>query len=294
MINTDNLKELKLIDEEPDTAMDDDLVDDEVAEAEGESLPDAPAAKPKKIAITVKDVSISYQSMRATSIKSLIKGKGFSGKDRHLAVDNVSFEVEKGQIIGITGRNGAGKSTLLRAIGGIFAANEGTIDLHGNSVSLLAIGVGFQKELTGRENIMLSGLLLGFSEKEIKEKMDRIIKFSELGSFIDKPVKTYSSGMYSKLAFSVTAILKTDIMLVDEVLSVGDRHFKKKSLHHMKKLIKSKKRTVLMVSHSEKTLRSLCHKVLWLDHGKLVMFGDANEVLDEYEKFMEGEERAAD
>ena len=140
----------------------------------------------------------------------------------------MSFNVPKGNILGIVGKNGSGKSTMLNAIAGIFAPDSGTIDLKGNSVSLLSIGVGFQRELTGRENIILSGMLLGFSEKAVRERMEEIIEFSELGKFIDAPVRTYSSGMYSKLAFSITAILETDIMLIDEVLSVGDARFKKK------------------------------------------------------------------
>lgn len=139
--------------------------------------------------------------------------------------------------MGIIGKNGSGKSTLLRALAGIFSADEGTIDLHGHSVSLLSIGVGFQKKLSGRENILLSGILLGFTETQVREKMDEIIAFSELGDFIDLPVKTYSSGMYSKLAFSITAILETEIMLVDEVLSVGDAKFKKKSFKKIHNLI---------------------------------------------------------
>ena len=173
---------------------------------------------------------------------------------------------------------------------GIFSANEGTIDLHGHSVSLLAIGVGFQKALTGRENIMLSGLLLGFSEEDVRREMPRIIKFSELGEFIDKPVRTYSSGMYSKLAFSITAVLETDIMLIDEVLSVGDRHFKKKSYRRMKRMIEDRSHTVMIVSHSDATLRSLCDTVIWMNDGVIKMIGDADLVLDAYEDFMEGED----
>ena len=202
------------------------------------------------------------------------------------AVRGVSFNVPKGQIMGIIGKNGSGKSTMLRAIAGIFAPDSGSIDLHGFSVSLLSIGVGFQKKLTGRENIILSGMLLGFSEEHIKEKMDQIIKFAELGDFIDRPVRTYSSGMYSKLAFSITAILETDIMLIDEVLSVGDAKFKKKSYNKMKKLITDKNKTVIIVSHSSETLRKLCDTILWLHDGEVKMQGSVAEVLPVYEEFM--------
>lgn len=175
---------------------------------------------------------------------------------------------------------------MLRAIAGIFSPNSGSIELHGNSVSLLSIGVGFQKELSGRENIILSGMLLGFSEEQIQERMEQIIEFSELGNFIDKPVRTYSSGMYSKLAFSITAILETDIILIDEVLSVGDSRFKKKSYRKMKQLISDKERTVVIVSHDLKTIADLCDKVLWINDGELVRYGETKEVLQEYEQFM--------
>ncbi|MCR5271620.1 MAG: ATP-binding cassette domain-containing protein [Lachnospiraceae bacterium] len=202
------------------------------------------------------------------------------------AVKGISFKVKKGQILGIIGKNGSGKSTTLKAIGGIFAPDEGSIDLHGNSVSLLSIGVGFQKKLTGRENIFLSGILLGYSEKQIKEKLNDIIEFSELGKFIDKPVKTYSSGMYSKLAFSITAMLETDIMLIDEVLSVGDAKFKKKSYKKMKELIADDNRTVLIVSHNMDTIQKLCDSVLWLHEGEMKMIGKTEDVLPVYNDFM--------
>lgn len=214
------------------------------------------------------------------SLKKLAKTEYFE------AVKGISFEVEKGQILGIVGKNGSGKSTLLRAIAGIFSPDEGTIDLHGHSVSLLSIGVGFQAALTGRENIYLSGMLLGFSQEKVNERIDEIIEFSELGKFIDRPVKTYSSGMYSKLAFSITAILETEIMLIDEVLSVGDAKFKKKSYEKMKSLISDKNRTVIIVSHSTETLQKLCDNILWIHDGVIKMMGTTEEVLPEYNKFM--------
>ena len=167
-----------------------------------------------------------------------------------------------------------------------FSADEGSIDLHGHSVSLLAIGVGFKNEMTGRENIMLSGMLLGFSEKEVLDRMDDIIEFAGLGEFIDMPVRTYSSGMYSKRAFSITAILETDIMLIDEVLSVGDEKFKKKSYEKMKSLISQRNRTVVIVSHNLKTLEELCDRVMWMHEGKIVKIGEPVEVLNEYREFM--------
>ena len=237
-------------------------------------------------AIEVENLCIHYKTLQKFSIKqSLIKGRKDKA-DVFEAVKNISFKVEKGEILGIIGKNGSGKSTMLRAIAGIFSPNSGTIDLHGNSVALLAIGVGFQKELSGRENILLSGMLLGFSEKEIRARMDEIIEFSELGKFIDNPVQTYSSGMYSKLAFSITAILETDIILIDEVLSVGDSKFKKKSYAKMKELISDKNRTVVIVSHDMKSVAKHCTKVLWINDGEMVKLGNTNEILAEYEAFM--------
>ena len=239
-----------------------------------------------EIALEVKDLYISYNSMKTYSIKENLFKLKKADKDRIEAVKGVSFSVEKGNILGIVGKNGSGKSTLLKSIAGIFAPDSGTVDLKGHSISLMSIGVGFNNELTGRENIALSGLLLGFSKQEIDEKTDKIIEFSELGSFIDRPVRTYSSGMHSKLAFSITAILETDIILVDEVLSVGDAKFKKKSFNKMKELIQDADRTVLIVSHSTETLKELCDTILWINDGDMVMIGPKDEVLPKYEEYM--------
>ncbi len=240
-----------------------------------------------EISISVKDVRIKYRCLKKLSFfRAITGGKKMVKTDYFEAVKGISFEVEKGKILGIVGKNGSGKSTLLRAIAGIFSPDEGVIDLHGHTVSLLSIGVGFQNMLTGRENIYLSGMLLGFSREKIDEKLDQIIEFSELADFIDRPVKSYSSGMYSKLAFSITAILETEIMLIDEVLSVGDVKFKKKSYAKMKELISDKDRTVIIVSHSSDTLQKLCDTILWLHDGEIKMIGDASEVLPAYDKFM--------
>ena len=239
----------------------------------------------KEVAITVKNLDIYYKEIKRFSLaKSGLSG--FSNAKLFHAVKNVSFEIKKGEIVGICGKNGSGKSTLLRAIAGIFAADKGSIDLHGNSISLLSIGVGFQKKLSGYENIFLSGLLLGYSEEQIKERLDEIIEFSELGDFIYKPVNSYSSGMYSKLAFSITAILETDIMLIDEVLSVGDIRFKQKSYNKMKELISDENRTVIIVSHSSNTLKDLCDRVIWINDGVLKGDGEASEIVNQYEKYM--------
>lgn len=239
------------------------------------------------IAIEVKNLCIGYKNIKAYSIKkSLLRLKKVHVEEFQ-AVKDVSFVVPKGEILGIIGKNGSGKSTMLKAMAGIFSPDSGSIDLKGHTVSLLSIGVGFQKEVTGRENILLSGMLLGFSEQEIRAKMDEIIAFAELGKFIDMPVKTYSSGMYSKLAFSITAILETEIMLIDEVLSVGDQHFKKKSYKKMKELISNRDRTVVIVSHNISTLSSLCERVMWMHDGVIKMIGDTDTVLQQYQEFME-------
>ena len=244
--------------------------------------------KKEEMAITVKDLHVYYRDMNRFSLKKGgLKARG-SGKV-FKAVKGVSFEVPKGQILGICGKNGSGKSTLLRAISGIFSPDSGSINLHGNSISLLSIGVGFQKQLTGYENIFLSGMLLGYSKEQIEEKINDIIEFSELGDFIYRPVRSYSSGMHSKLSFSITAILETDIMLIDEVLSVGDIHFKEKSYNKMKELISNDDRTVVIVSHNSNTIKELCNKVIWLHEGLIKAQGDPKDIMDKYEAFMRNE-----
>ena len=237
-------------------------------------------------AIEVKDLKITYKCVKSLSMRKSLFHLRKSKLEVYEALRGISFEVKKGEIMGIVGKNGSGKSTLLRAIAGIFSADSGSIELESDSVSLLSIGVGFQKKLSGRENIILSGMLLGFSEQEVRDKMDVIIEFANLGKFIDMPVKTYSSGMYSKLAFSITAVLETDIMLIDEVLSVGDAKFKKKSYKKMQELIMDENRTVVIVSHSTETLEKLCTSLLWLHEGEIKMQGDTKTVLDAYNEFM--------
>lgn len=241
----------------------------------------------QKYAIEVKDLHISNRCLKSFSVKKSFFKLKKTKPEIYEAVRGVSFKVKKGDILGIVGKNGSGKSTLLRALAGVFSPDSGEIDLHGYTISLLAIGVGFQKALSGRENIYLSGMLLGFSEDQIREKIDEIISFAGLGKFIDMPVQTYSSGMYSKLAFSITAILETDIMLIDEVLSVGDAKFKKKSYKKMKELIMDENRTVIIVSHNSDTIRNLCTSVLWLHEGEVRMMGNTDEVMDAYDEFMQ-------
>ena len=236
-------------------------------------------------AIEVKDVHVRYRSMKSFSLRKSL-GQIRQRRDSYEALRGVSFTVPKGKIIGIIGKNGSGKSTLLKTIAGVFSPDEGTIDTFGNRLSLLAIGIGFQTTLSGYENIFLSGLLLGFTEKEIRARLPEIIEFSELGDFIYKPVQTYSSGMHSKLAVSITAFLDTEIILIDEVLSVGDMSFREKSYAKMKEIISHKDKTVMIVSHSNASILELCDDVLWIHDGLVKEYGPAAEVVENYEGFM--------
>lgn len=238
------------------------------------------------IALEVNHVSIDYKNLMHMSMHQSLLKKKERKVDIVRAVNDVSFTLEQGKILGIVGRNGSGKTTLLRSIAGIFRPDEGTIDTKGNRVSLMAIGIGFNPNNTGRENILKSGMLLGCELNYVKEHMEEIIEFSELGDFIDRPVRTYSSGMYSKLSFAVTAILDTDIMLVDEVLSVGDEHFRQKSYKKMEELMMSD-RTVIIVSHATNTLKKFCNQVLWINDGQFIELGDTETVLEKYEASMQ-------
>lgn len=241
----------------------------------------------KKYAIEVEKLQINYRFIKSYSIKRDILKINKKRSEKFTALENISFKVETGEIVGVVGRNGSGKSTLLKAVGGIFAPDSGSIKLNNDSVSLLSLGLGFDRNLTGRENIYLSGILLGFDKKTISENINEIIEFAEIGNFVDKPVKTYSSGMYSKLAFSLSIIMKPEILLIDELLSVGDLKFRRKSFNKMKELISDKNTTVMIVSHSTSTIKQLCSKVLWLDRGKMMMYGDTEMVINEYDKYME-------
>lgn len=206
-----------------------------------------------------------------------IGAKDYTEGETFMALNGVSFEVKKGERVGIIGHNGAGKSTLLKLISRVTAPTEGTISMNGRVASMLEVGTGFHGELTGRENIYMNGAILGMTKKEIDSKIEDIIEFSECRQFIDTPVKRYSSGMYVKLAFSVAAHLDSEIMIMDEVLAVGDMAFQKKCLDKMNDVSKNEGRTILYVSHNMNTIRQLCDRVIVLDRGKVIFDGIVEE-----------------
>lgn len=211
-----------------------------------------------------------------------IGAKSVNVGEEFYALSNISFEVKKGERIGIIGHNGAGKSTLLKLISRVTAPTQGSIYMNGRVASMLEVGTGFHPELTGRENIYMNGAILGMSKKEIDSKIEDIIDFSEVRQFIDTPVKRYSSGMYVKLAFSVAAHLDSEILIMDEVLAVGDMAFQKKCLDKMNDVSRQDGRTILYVSHNMNTIRQLCDRVIVLDHGQIVFDGGVEEGIDLY------------
>lgn len=211
-----------------------------------------------------------------------IGAKNYNKGEKFKALDNISFEVKKGERIGIIGHNGAGKSTLLKLISRVTGPTDGKIYLNGRVASMLEVGTGFHPELTGRENVYMNGAILGMTKKEIDAKMEDIIEFSEVRQFIDTPVKRYSSGMYVKLAFSVAAHLDSEIMIMDEVLAVGDVAFQNKCLTKMKKVSEEDNRTILYVSHNMSTIRRLCNRVIVLNHGMIIFDGNVDEGINKY------------
>lgn len=237
--------------------------------------------------IKAEHVSLCYRMTydRVKSIKEyvvqLLKGK--IQYEEFWALKDVSFEVKKGEVLGIIGHNGAGKSTLLKVISGILKPTEGSIAVNGVVAPMLELGSGFDFDLTGRENVFLNGAILGYPEQFLKEKYEEIVEFSELGQFIDVPLRNYSSGMVARLAFSIATVVQPDVLIVDEVLSVGDAAFQEKSKARMLELMGGGT-TVLFVSHSLEQIREMCDRVLWLEHGGTKMLDEAQSVCDAYEK----------
>jgi len=211
---------------------------------------------------------------------ALLRGK--IQYDEFEALKHVSFHVNKGEVVGLIGHNGAGKSTMLKVLSGIFKPTEGSVTVKGNIAPMLELGSGFDFDLTGRENIYLNGAILGYSEEFLNSKYNEIVEFSEIGQFIDMPLRNYSSGMVARLAFSVATVVVPEVLIVDEVLSVGDANFQAKSHARMMELMHGGT-TVLFVSHSLPQIRNMCQHVVWLDHGQVRMFGETKEVCDAYE-----------
>lgn len=237
-----------------------------------------------KKAIVAKNITKKYKLYNGTRerLLDLVSPKSF-GEDFH-ALNDVSFSAEKGDIIGFVGMNGSGKSTLSNILAGIVPQSEGEVEING-SVSLIAVSSGLNMDLSGRENIELKLLMLGFNKKEIEELEPGIIEFSELGEFIDQPVKSYSSGMKSRLGFAISVSVDPDILIIDEALSVGDKAFASKSYAKMLEF-KEKGKTMIFVSHSLGQMRQFCEKILWLEYGRVREYGHVDEVISKYEKFL--------
>lgn len=236
--------------------------------------------------IKAENVSMRFHlsTDRITSAKEYVV-KLITGKLKYkdfMALEDVSFTVDAGDVLGIIGHNGAGKSTLLKVISGIMKPSTGSVEVHGNVVPMLELGSGFDYDMTGRENIYLNGAILGYSKEFLESNYQEIVDFSELGQFIDEPLRNYSSGMMMRLAFSIATVVQPEILIVDEILAVGDADFQEKSKRRMMELM-SGGTTVLMVSHALSQIRELCNKVLWIEHGKVCGFGETKELCDSYE-----------
>lgn len=236
--------------------------------------------------IEVSDVSMRFRMAndRLSGLKEyvvqLLRGK--IKYNEFEALKHVSFSVNRGEVVGLIGHNGAGKSTMLKVLSRIYKPTEGCVTVRGNVAPMLELGSGFDWELTGRENVYLNGAILGYSKEFLDSKYDEIIAFSEIGQFMDIPMRNYSSGMIARLAFSVASVVVPEVLIVDEVLAVGDANFQTKSYARMMELMHGGT-TVLFVSHDLDQIRKMCHRVVWLEHGQVRMFGETKEVCDAYE-----------
>lgn len=239
--------------------------------------------------IILKNVSMKFNLgvEKDNSLKmifiNLFTPKKKKKKDYFWALKDIDFRINKGDVVGIIGANGAGKSTLLKVVSGVYKPTTGIVEVNGKISPMIELGAGFDPELTARENIYLNGAILGYSKEFLEQKFDDIVEFSELKDFLDVPIKNFSSGMVAKLAFSISTIVDPEVLIVDEILSVGDIKFQEKSKNKMMSMIEGGT-TVLYVSHSIDSIKELCSKVIWLDHGKIVKMGDTKEICDEYYK----------
>lgn len=216
---------------------------------------------------------------------NLFKKREKKEKKEFWALKDINFEIKKGEVIGFVGRNGAGKSTLLKVVAGVMKPTKGTVEKYGNICPMIELGAGFDMDLTARENIYLNGAILGYQKDFIDQKFEEIVEFSELRDFLDVPVRNFSSGMVTRLAFSIATVVDPEILIVDEILSVGDIAFQQKSESKMRAMIKGGT-TVLFVSHDIKQIRELCNRVVWLDNGQIKMIGDTQKVCDEFQNYM--------
>jgi ABC-type polysaccharide/polyol phosphate transport system ATPase subunit len=240
--------------------------------------------------IRVEDVSVTYRTSleKKPTIRGTLHrvGRGKRVVREIEAVKNVSFEVPHGKVMGVVGANGAGKSTLMRTVAGILPPTSGRVEVNGRVSTLLSLGVGFNRKLTGRQNVVLGGLAAGLTRAELAEKYDEIVDFAELEDFMDMPMRTYSSGMYGRLGFAVAVSMEPDILVIDEALSVGDARFKKKSFQKMKQLC-DEERTILLVTHAMGTVKKLCDRAIWLHKGEVVMKDRPKEVVHHYTRFLQ-------
>jgi len=242
-----------------------------------------------RVRIRVEDVSVTYRTSleRSPTLKSTLLRLG--RRERIVreieALKGVSFEVPHGKVMGVVGANGAGKSTLMRTVAGILPPTRGRIEVEGRVSTLLSLGVGFNRKLTGRENVVLGGLAAGLTRAELREKYDEIVEFAELEDFMDMPMRTYSSGMYGRLAFAVAVTMHPDILIIDEALSVGDARFRRKSFEKMRDLCRED-RTILLVSHALGSIEKLCDEAIWMDKGRMRMWDEPHAVVEAYTEFL--------
>jgi ABC-type polysaccharide/polyol phosphate transport system ATPase subunit len=242
------------------------------------------------LSIRVEDVSVTYRTSfeRAPTLRGTVLRLG--RRERVVreieALKDVSFEVTHGTVLGILGANGAGKSTLVRTVAGILPPTDGRVEVRGRVSTLLALGVGFNRDLSGRENVVLGGLAAGLTREQMEAKYDEIVEFAELEEFMDLPMRTYSSGMYGRLGFSVAVSMDPDILLIDEALSVGDARFRRKSFEKMRELC-SQARTIVLVSHSMGSISDLCDEAIWMHRGELRMWGAPEPVIEAYTQFLD-------
>jgi teichoic acid transport system ATP-binding protein len=241
------------------------------------------------VTISVQDLSLTYRTLvtRTPNFKEAIvrMGRGQKNVVTIEALKGISFDVQHGTVLGIIGSNGAGKSTLMKAVAGLLPPTKGQITIDGQVSSMLSLGIGFNPNLSGRENVLLGGLASGLTKAQIEESFDAVVEFAELQDHIDMPMRTYSAGMYSRLGFAVATTINPEILLIDEALSAGDASFKEKSYQRIQDLAKQAK-TLMVVSHALSTIQELCTEVIWLDHGNLLKRGPSDEVIDAYKEFL--------